>query len=503
MGLSSDLITQFIKSTRDNAKQSNESSVYGVVSEQNGEMYVMLDGSDVYTPVISTVKIADGDRVVVRIKDHAATVTGNITNQSAGVEEVGILEGNVGTLLEVDELITGYLGADYAKIQELVAQGITVENLIADKIDAERAEIDELFAKKAEVGELVAERIEAVFVDADYATIGELTALTGYINNLLANYATIERLTAERAEIDELYAKKADVESLSATYADIDFANITELAVENLIAMTGYIDSIVGSDGTFTDTLVGVTIKGDLIEAGTLVADKLVVLGPDGLYYRLNLDGSGIEAEQTEYNSLNGSVIAAKSITATKIAVDDLVAFGATIGGFNITENSIYSEVKDSEENTTRGIYFDTDGQMNIGDANNFIKYLQNEDGTYSLAISAESIMYALDGTQRSLSDLAVLGEYVLIDTYEGEPCIILGTQKNDFRLIITNTRILFQDGTETPAYITNQSLHIKKAVVEEEMAFGQFVWQTRSNGNMGLVWKDEIVEEIAEEVGE
>lgn len=503
MGLSSDLITQFIKSTRDNTKQSNESSMYGVVSEQNGEMYVMLDGSDVYTPVISTVKIADGDRVVVRIKDHAATVTGNITNQSAGVEEVGILEGNIGTLLEVDELITGYLGADYAKIKELVAQGITVENLIADKIDAERAEIDELFAKKAEVGELVAERVDAKFAEFDYVKAEDLVAIEAVINSLDATYASIERLEAERAEIDELLAKKADIESLSAEYANIDFANITELAVENLIAMTGYIDTIVGSDGTFTDTLVGVTIKGDLIEAGTLVADKLVVLGEDGLYYRLNLDGSSVEAEQTEYNSLNGSVITAKSITATKIAVDDLVAFDATIGGFNITDKSIYSEVKDSEENTTRGIYFDADGQVNIGDANNFIKYLQNEDGTYSLAISAENIMYALNGTQRNITDLAALTEYVAIGTYEGEPCILLGEHDSDFRLVITNTRILFQEGTDTPAWITNQSLHIKKAVVEEEMAFGQFVWQTRANGNMGLIWKDEIVEEIAEEVSE
>ena len=65
----------------------------------------------------------------------------------------------------------------------------------------------------------------------------------------------------------------------------------------------------------------------------------MVVKGSDGLYYKLNTDGSTVESEQTEYNSLNGSVITAKSITATKISVDDLVAFGATIGGFNITKS--------------------------------------------------------------------------------------------------------------------------------------------------------------------
>ncbi len=495
MGLSSDLITQFIKSTRDSSKKTNEDSVYGVVSEQDGEMYVKLDGSDVYTPVVSTVKIKDGDRVVVRVKDHTATVTGNITNQSAGSKEVGALEGNVGTLLEVDELIAGYLGADYAKIKELVAQGITV-----DKLYAKTAEIDELYAKKAEVEDLVAERIEAVFVDADYATIGELTALTGYINNLLANYATIERLDAAIANIDDLYATKAEIESLSAEYANVDFANIGEAAIDNFYAKSGIIDKIVSSDGTFTNHLTAVEINADYISSGTLKAERLILMGEDGLFHEINLEaGQLTEGEVVPDDSIHGSVITAKSITATQVYVDDLVAFDATVGGFHLTENSIHSGVKESADNSTRGIYLDTSGQVNIGDENSFIKYIQNEDGTYRLAISADTITYALNGAQRDITDIAALTEYVAIGTHDGEPCILLGEHDSDFRLIITNTRILFQEGSNTPAYITNQSLHIKKAIIEEEMAFGQFVWQIRSNGNMGLVWKDEIVEEVTE----
>ena len=45
---------------------------------------------------------------------------------------------------------------------------------------------------------------------------------------------------------------------------------------------------------------------------GGLIADKLVVKGENGLYYKLNTDGVTTETEQTEYNSLNGSVITAK-----------------------------------------------------------------------------------------------------------------------------------------------------------------------------------------------
>ena len=170
-------------------------------------------------------------------------------------------------------------------------------------------------------------------------------------------------------------------------------------AVEKLFTESGIIKDLVVSSGQITGELVGVTIKGDLIEGGTVVADKLVVKGSDGLYYKLNTDGSTVETEQTEYNSLNGSVITAKSITATKISVDDLVAFGATIGGFNITKTAIYSGVKSSVDNTTRGTYLDKEGQMTIGDANNFLKYYKDADGNYKLEVSAQSIKFSSSNT--------------------------------------------------------------------------------------------------------
>ena len=134
----------------------------------------------------------------------------------------------------------------------------------------------------------------------------------------------------------------------------------------------------------------------------------------------------------------------------------------------------------------------DTDGQFNFGDGTNYVKYYRDDSGNYKLAISAESILYALNGKQYSIADLGQLGEYIHIGVYEGEPCIELGENDSDFRLIITNTRIMFMEGTDLPAYINNKSLHIKKAVIEEELHQGGFMWKIRSNGHMGLVWKGE-----------
>ena len=91
---------------------------------------------------------------------------------------------------------------------------------------------------------------------------------------------------------------------------------------------------------------------------------------------------------------------------------------------------------------------------------------------------------------QQAVSDLGVLSKYVKITTYEDEPCIELGEGDSDFKLLITNTRILFMEGSNILAYMANQEVHIKKTVIEEELQQGGFVWKVRSNGNMGLMWK-------------
>ena len=89
-----------------------------------------------------------------------------------------------------------------------------------------------------------------------------------------------------------------------------------------------------------------------------------MIRGQDGLYYKLNTNGMETTAEQTDYNSLSGRVLQAKSVTAEKISVNDLVAFGATIGGFKIGNHSLYSQGKDSVGSSVSGVYYDDSGQI-------------------------------------------------------------------------------------------------------------------------------------------
>lgn len=406
MALSDKLVSQFAKLTNSKEESKTESIVYGTVFKQGDSDFVKIDGADTLTPVISTMVIKDGDRVTVMIKNHKAIVTGNITSPGAQNSD---LEDIVDEITEVEILIadkvsTEELEAEKGRIDDLITDTV----LIKDKLTANEAEIDDLVtdnatinnkltAAEAAIDNLTTNKLDAEIADLTFATIENLQATDAKINNLEATYGDFEVLVTNKfdaieANIEDLEANQITVDELEAKFANIDFTNIGQAAIENLFTESGLIKDLVVSSGTITGELVGVTIKGDLIEGGTVIADKLVIKGSDGLYYKLNTDGVTTEAEQTEYNSLNGSVITAKSITATKISVDDLVAFDATIGGFKITTDSIYSGVKTSAINTTRGVYMDDDGQFAAGDASNFMRFFKDEEGQYKLEILASSI---------------------------------------------------------------------------------------------------------------
>ena len=373
MPLSSELVSQFAKLASNKPKEEKESTVYGTTVIQNGNKYVKLDGSELLTPASFTTNIADGERVTVLIKNHMAIVTGNITSPAARTSEVE----EVGDKVDAAEAAVKDLTADNLKVnQRLEAQEGSIKNLTSDNVTIK----NKLNAQEASIGNLEAENVTIT---------GKLEAAEGNISNLQADNVTInESLTAAKASIKELDTKKLSADQADIKYANIDFTNIGKAAMEYLYSKSGLIENVTVGDEQITGTLAGVTIKGDLIEGNTVVADKLVIKGSDGLYYKLNTDGVKIEKEQTDYNSLNGSIITAKSITATKISVSDLVAFDATIGGFNITSESLYSGVKESADNTTRGIYLGKDGQLSVGDSQNYLKYYKTSDGSYKLEIA-------------------------------------------------------------------------------------------------------------------
>lgn len=417
------LATTFAKIIKEDATATKDSTVYGTAVEFNGKMYVKLDGSERMTPIETTTSIKEGDRVTVLIKAHSATVTGNVTDPSTSksdkkatddkIKDLSSKVSEFGTIV-AGKVSTEQLQAAEGRITNLESDNVNVKNELKahsasiTDLDVKKASIDDLKATNASIDNLKANMLTTDTLDAKYATIKNLEATDATIHNLSVDYgdfkkATVDDLKARKAEIDDLSTKKLNATDAELKYANIDFSNIGVAAIEQFYATSGIIKDLVIGDQTVTGEIVGVTIKGDLIEGNTIVADKLVMKGDDGLFYKLNISAAnGVDAEQTSYNSINGSIITAKSITATQISVKDLVAFDATIAGFHIKDTAIYSTGKESATSTVRGIYLGKDGQLGFGDGNNYIKFYVDTDGKYKLGISAESLTFA---TGQSVKD--------------------------------------------------------------------------------------------------
>lgn len=434
MALSQDLINQFVKLTNKEEKP-KEVTAKGTYKIINNEEFVQIDGSEIWTPVTSTVEAETGERVTVLIKDHTATVTGNISSPSARSKSVQDLKDTVdehgNTIKQLDNSIAQQgnsiiqINNNIKQVENDILQANNTINQQGNKIQQFDNVIKEQGDNITSINNTITQQGNKITeinntVESQGNTItqhdntikqqGNLIEQQG--NTIKEHGTSIETFNSDiqilnsgfkiengvLTGLSKIVTDDLETNTLNTKYANIDFTNINYAAVKKIFSDSGIIKDLIVSEGKITGELVGVTIKGDLIEGNTVKADKLVVKGEDGLYYKLNVDALGetkASSDEKYQNGLDGSVIIAKSIVAEKVAVDDLVAFGATIGGFHISDHSLYSGVKNSINNTTAGLYFGDDGQIYIGDANNRIRYYKSaEDGKWKFDISADSISF-------------------------------------------------------------------------------------------------------------
>ena len=146
MGLSNDLISQFAKITNDQkVSRIDEVTLYGEVVKCEDTIYVKFDGSQELTPVTTVTErdeegnitnfkygaasVKTGDRVSVLLKNHSATITGNLSDPPMGRAEVKINDDSI--IAKVGEDIKVQIDALGVKINGLT----TFTNTTATKLD--------------------------------------------------------------------------------------------------------------------------------------------------------------------------------------------------------------------------------------------------------------------------------------------------------------------------------------------------------------------------------
>lgn len=467
MAISYDLISEFAKVTNDTKKEVKETNTYGTIVMYGNTPYVKLDGSEIITPCVTMIAVEEGDRVAVQIKNHNAYITGSTSNPAASTKQMNEVKEDIANfnvivtdkLIAKDiEAINGYfqqLTVITGKYDDLTAATAKIDELIATYADIDRISADDIKTINAEI-----DNLQTLIIDSEQITTEDLNAAKAQIGQLKAynasfGYLSAEELRAMKANITNLNVNIFDAESGHVKFLNVDFSNIDIAWIGQFFSESGIIQNVQTEQGYVSGQLYGVTINGDMIIGNSIQADKLVIKGNDGIYYKLNIDGLNnistsqaskfvlLETEPEDWETnyadyyiinnneyihitgdtaptfnanayyklssihgtgLDGTNILAQTITADKITVSDLVAFGATIGGFHISNHSIYSGVKTSVLNNTRGIYMDDNGQIAIGDSNNYLRYYLDENtNTYKLEISAGVI--EMGGTGKTLEE--------------------------------------------------------------------------------------------------
>ena len=394
MGLSNDLISQFVKITKDQTTVKKESIVYGTTVNYQDKMYVKIDGSDLLTPVETTADILDGERVTVMIKDHTATVTGNISSPSANstvvkqvVTDVEVLSQTVG---EFDSVIanvvtTEILNAEIANINNLIANNATITN----------AEIENLKANKAEIKDLTAAN----------ANITDLTAKVAKIGTLIGNNANIDDiqsliLTSKNVTIENALIKDAMIDTVSASKVNTGTLNTNNVNIQS-------------TDGSML-------LRGNLQQFKDANGNVRIQIGKDATgnftFSLFDSNGTGVLIDESGIKS--GAI-------ANGLIVNAMVSDSANISGSKLDISSVISSINDNENTllSSKIKFSDTDQTLDV--AFNQLK---------SKVETIENV--TIDG------DLSSVIEQVNTNTTN------ISVAQGQISSLITNTTITKQDGT-------------------------------------------------------
>ena len=371
MGLSNDVISQFAKMTKSQNEDKKESVVYGTTLNYDGKICVMIDGSDTITPVVSTAEIKAGQRVTVLIKDHTATITGNISDPSASTSSVGkILDdydviiakvGNFETVI-ADKVTTKQLDAELAIIENLIAGKASIEELNAINAKIKNLDVDNLNAELAKINQAIINKADITDLDAVHAEIDILEADVGNIQTLIGGQLTMDNiqslvLTSSKVTVDNAFVKDAMIDRVSAS-------KLTAGSINTNIV------NIASEDGSMT-------INGSLQQFKDIEGNVRIQIGKDATGdFTFALYGADGQGQLINQNGITASAI------SDGLIVNNMVADNAAIAGSKLDINSVVEEINNGTTTIKSStIYFDDKNQTLDVAFNEMNTKIENADG--------------------------------------------------------------------------------------------------------------------------
>lgn len=416
MELSREILKRFaqIANGNSNKKQTTPSYMNATAVVSDGVKYVQIDGSDQLTPVSETMGIQNGDRVLVTIENHQATVIGNYSypadartaNEALSVGGQALTAAGQAIqridVLQASSITTENLQAGLASIGYLTATELRALNATVDTLDAKAITTDTLETESAKIGFVKAAQIEGT-----YATIEQLNAATARIGTLETDtlkskdlesevgkfgylkadeakltYATIEQLNAKTVTADEILGVVIKAGYLTAYNADLKYATITSLN-----AATARIGTLE------TDTLKTKDLESEVGKFGYLKASNLESeVGEFGYLKADDAEVTYATIKQLDTESARIDVV-----------TGDLASYKTVVAGQFTANDAVISELKakDAELNTAiigKASISELDAiktrtgtlEANVADIDDLVNGNLTSDNIHSLVIAGD-----------------------------------------------------------------------------------------------------------------
>lgn len=291
MGVSNELISQFAKITNDQkTSRIDEVTLYGEVIEYQDMICVKFDGTEEITPVTTVVEkdeqgniinykygaasVKTGDRVSVNLKNHSATITGNLSDPPAGRAEFKVNEDSILARVGATEMWIKNEGVTFTGLSEGTTK-IDGGCIKTGTIDADRLNL----TGSISFGDLTTEvqnEINSASEDA-----AEATELANSASSAASGAYSVARSIANGSYVGGTFIDKTTIKAPTIIGNEIKVYGTFQTVGLNE-NVTGYMGAAQGMDAAGTETY-GVALSYAWNPDTYEVSDKYVIVTDAGI----------------------------------------------------------------------------------------------------------------------------------------------------------------------------------------------------------------------------
>lgn len=365
--------------------------------------------------------------------------------------------------------------------------------------------------RKARIGEARIENAAISGAKIQKAAIGEAHIQAASIGEAALKEAAVSRAKIADLAVDSGKIRDAAITTAKLQNAAVDSAKIANLAVQTAHIALGAITqalidrAAVGTaqiaDGSITDAKI-VELTANKITAGVLEVARLIITGENSIVYEINRQNGTLQSSAA---TIDGGAITERSITADRVAAGAITA--REIASKSITANEIQAqsitgaEIKSDTLNaghiqagtiTADRLHSEVGASLDLRSNTAILSRVDRDELNSRIEQTESGITQSLQTLRTDLGNVdGVLQEFkrdVLIWQKFSAEGLELGRSDSPFRVVLSNTKMSFQENGAEIACFANNRLYaaesqIKRSLSIEGLIGGSYAFRCNEQG--------------------